>query len=467
MLRSGPCSRATSTSWPREPRSSGTSATIDLSADARAWPRSPTRGDGAPRGLLRGRGGRRRAPRTFSPTARPRRASTRSSATRSATRGSSPATRRPSGLDDPRAHVSRAFLELFERRLPEAAAGAPGEAVGVYHMVLEGVVFTAGPARAARPRRRPAARPARRARSWCCATSAGTSASAPAAWPTLDYDEAGDPRRGRARGGAVGARVGRARDGWAAPPAARGRPAAALSVNLETEELAGAEPALVFLHEGLGSVALWRDFPARLAAATGRRALIYSRAGHGQSDVPDAPRRRASCTRRRSTCSRRCCEDAGIERPVLVGHSDGGSIALIHASAAPGQRARPARAARLRRGRLGGEHRGGARDVRDHRPGRAHGPLPPRRRAHLPALERHLARARVPRLEHRGRAGGRDRADAGDPGRARPVRDAGADRRDRARRQRSGRRAWCSTAGTRRTSRRRRRPCERRRRSCD
>ena len=55
----------------------------------------------------------------------------------------------------------------------------------------------------------------------------------------------------------------------------------AVPVKLETQEIAGAEPALVFLHEGLGSVALWRDFPARLAAATGRRALIYSRAGHG------------------------------------------------------------------------------------------------------------------------------------------------------------------------------------------
>ena len=48
------------------------------------------------------------------------------------------------GLHDPRGHVSGAFLELFERRLPEAAAGAPGEAVGLYHMILVGVVFTAG-----------------------------------------------------------------------------------------------------------------------------------------------------------------------------------------------------------------------------------------------------------------------------------------------------------------------------------
>jgi ribonucleoside-diphosphate reductase beta chain len=48
------------------------------------------------------------------------------------------------GLRDPRAHLSPAFLELFETRLPEAVAGAPGPAVGLYHMVLEGVVFTAG-----------------------------------------------------------------------------------------------------------------------------------------------------------------------------------------------------------------------------------------------------------------------------------------------------------------------------------
>ena len=47
-------------------------------------------------------------------------------------------------MDDPRAHVSPAFLELFETRLPEAVASAPGEAVGLYHMILEGVVFTAG-----------------------------------------------------------------------------------------------------------------------------------------------------------------------------------------------------------------------------------------------------------------------------------------------------------------------------------
>jgi pimeloyl-ACP methyl ester carboxylesterase len=104
-------------------------------------------------------------------------------------------------------------------------------------------------------------------------------------------------------------------------------------VNLEIEEIDGTEPALVFLHEGLGSVALWRDFPARLAEATGRRALIYSRAGHGQSDLPDADRTPRFMHEEALDVLPRVLADAGIERPVLVGHSDGGSIALIHASA--------------------------------------------------------------------------------------------------------------------------------------
>ena len=106
-------------------------------------------------------------------------------------------------------------------------------------------------------------------------------------------------------------------------------------VELETEEIAGAEPALVFLHEGLGSVALWRDFPARLAAATGRRALIYSRAGHGFSDLPDGDRTPRFMHEEALDVLPELLRVAGIERPVLVGHSDGGSIALIHASAHP------------------------------------------------------------------------------------------------------------------------------------
>ena len=49
-------------------------------------------------------------------------------------------------------------------------------------------------------------------------------------------------------------------------------------------------PTLVFLHEGLGSVSLWKDFPDRLAAETGCGALVYSRAGYGKSDPAPLPR---------------------------------------------------------------------------------------------------------------------------------------------------------------------------------
>ena len=106
-------------------------------------------------------------------------------------------------------------------------------------------------------------------------------------------------------------------------------------VELETAEIAGAEPALVFLHEGLGSVTLWRDFPARLAERTGRRALVYSRAGHGRSDLPAERRTPRFMHDEALDVLPELLRVAGIERPVLVGHSDGGSIALIHASAHP------------------------------------------------------------------------------------------------------------------------------------
>jgi pimeloyl-ACP methyl ester carboxylesterase len=106
-------------------------------------------------------------------------------------------------------------------------------------------------------------------------------------------------------------------------------------VKLEVIERPGEEPALVFLHEGLGSVALWREFPERLAEATGRRALVYSRAGHGFSEVPDEPRTPRFMHEEALEVLPGLLAEAGIERPVLVGHSDGGSIALIHASQHP------------------------------------------------------------------------------------------------------------------------------------
>jgi pimeloyl-ACP methyl ester carboxylesterase len=90
-------------------------------------------------------------------------------------------------------------------------------------------------------------------------------------------------------------------------------------------------PTLVFLHEGLGSVGLWRDFPERVARATGCRTLVYSRYGYGRSDVLTEPRRPDYMHKEALQVLPEVLRQLEIERPVLVGHSDGGSIALIHA----------------------------------------------------------------------------------------------------------------------------------------
>lgn len=94
------------------------------------------------------------------------------------------------------------------------------------------------------------------------------------------------------------------------------------------------KPTLVFLHEGLGSIRQWRDFPAQLAAATGCRALVYDRYGYGQSDVLAEPRRTVQFMHDEALLSLPdLLRTLRIQNPVLIGHSDGASIALIHAGA--------------------------------------------------------------------------------------------------------------------------------------
>ena len=100
-----------------------------------------------------------------------------------------------------------------------------------------------------------------------------------------------------------------------------------------TRPPASAETVLVFLHEGLGSAALWRDFPAAVAAATGYPALVYSRYGYGGSDVFGEPRGVDYMHREALQVLPALREKFDIVDPVLVGHSDGASIALIHAGA--------------------------------------------------------------------------------------------------------------------------------------
>jgi pimeloyl-ACP methyl ester carboxylesterase len=99
-------------------------------------------------------------------------------------------------------------------------------------------------------------------------------------------------------------------------------------------------PTLVFLHEGLGSISTWRDFPARLAEATGCGALVYSRRGYGGSDRAPLPRPVAFMHSEAEVVLPRVLEHLGIAEPILVGESDGASIALIAAARRlPGARA--------------------------------------------------------------------------------------------------------------------------------
>lgn len=103
----------------------------------------------------------------------------------------------------------------------------------------------------------------------------------------------------------------------------------------EVLDVPGAGPALLFLHEGLGSVGLWKGFPERLAAATGRRVVAYSRLGHGFSELPPGPRTPSFMHEEATTVVPMLIAELGLGEPVLVGHSDGGSIALLAAAALP------------------------------------------------------------------------------------------------------------------------------------
>lgn len=99
-------------------------------------------------------------------------------------------------------------------------------------------------------------------------------------------------------------------------------------------------PTLVFLHEGLGCVTTWRDFPGRLVEATGCGALVYSRLGYGGSDPVDLPRPVNFMHREAMVTLPQVLEAAGVQEAILVGHSDGGSIALIYAGTSPSVRLR-------------------------------------------------------------------------------------------------------------------------------
>ena len=106
--------------------------------------------------------------------------------------------------------------------------------------------------------------------------------------------------------------------------------------SLEVQRIPGLDSQareLVFLHEGLGSVSHWKDFPMRVATATGCPVTIYSRYGSGNSDLLTEARAVTYMHDEGLRSLPELLAHLHIENPILVGHSDGGSIALIHAGA--------------------------------------------------------------------------------------------------------------------------------------
>ena len=90
-------------------------------------------------------------------------------------------------------------------------------------------------------------------------------------------------------------------------------------------------PTIILLHEGLGCAALWRDFPKKLADATGFGVFAYSRAGYGQSDAASLPRPLDYMTREARDALPEVLDAIGFKRGILAGHSDGATIAAIYA----------------------------------------------------------------------------------------------------------------------------------------
>jgi pimeloyl-ACP methyl ester carboxylesterase len=95
-------------------------------------------------------------------------------------------------------------------------------------------------------------------------------------------------------------------------------------------------PVLIFLHEGLGCITKWKDFPDKLCKATGLTGLVYDRYGYGDSDTLREPRQPDFLHREAFDVLPELLEKLNIRHPlILVGHSDGGSIALLFASRFP------------------------------------------------------------------------------------------------------------------------------------
>ena len=192
-----------------------------------------------------------------------------------------------------------------------------------------------------------------------------------------------------------------------------------------------AAPTLVLLHEGLGCVGLWGDFPDKLQAATGGGVFVYSRAGYGKSSPVALPRPLTYMHDEARETLPTLLDAIGFRRGLLIGHSDGASIAAIYAGSHQDHR-------------VGGlvliaphfftedpgiaVDRRGEEGLRDRRPARAAVALARRRRQRLQGLERRLARSRFPQMGYHRIPRLYPRAGADRAGRGRPIRHGEADR---------------------------------------
>ena len=97
------------------------------------------------------------------------------------------------------------------------------------------------------------------------------------------------------------------------------------------------KPTLVFLHEGLGCVSMWRDFPEKLSRKTGCGSMVFSRIGYGKSDPCEIPKS-FDFMHKEALCELpKLLSFYNIKEYILIGHSDGASIALIYAGESPGE----------------------------------------------------------------------------------------------------------------------------------
>lgn len=99
-------------------------------------------------------------------------------------------------------------------------------------------------------------------------------------------------------------------------------------------------PTIVMLHEGLGCAALWRDFPKRVAEATGMGVFVYSRRGYGQSDPAELPKPLDFMTCEATETLPKVLDLMGFQRGILLGHSDGATISAIYAGSVLDHRVR-------------------------------------------------------------------------------------------------------------------------------